>query len=107
MHRMLGAGSYFGEIALLCHVHRTMTVRAVTHALVFVIERAHFVPLMAEYPADMNQLLLSAALRYRARPQPTPLQPTPPQPASPHLTRDESPLCTPRTPQAHAPRLAS
>ena len=68
VHRMLGAGSYFGEIALLCNVHRTMTVRAVTHSLVFVIERSRFVPLMAEYPMDMNQLLMSAALRYRTKP---------------------------------------
>jgi CRP-like cAMP-binding protein len=70
VHRMLGPGSYFGEVALLCHVHRTMTVRAVSHALVFVLERKHFVPLMSEYPADFRQLQLSAALRYRSKPRP-------------------------------------
>lgn len=65
VHRMLGRGSYFGEIALLCNVHRTMSVRAATHALVFVIERQHFIPLISEFPLDMNQLVLSASLRYR------------------------------------------
>ena len=63
-------GSYFGEIALLCAIHRTMTVRAVTMGLVFVIDRRHFLRLMAEYPADRTQLLLSAALRYRVKPKP-------------------------------------
>lgn len=65
VHRMLGAGSYFGEVGLLCRVHRTMTVRAVTMGLVFVVERQLFEMLMDRYPADRNQLLLSAALRYR------------------------------------------
>ena len=63
------AGSYFGEIALLCQVHRTMTVRAVSHALVFVIERQRFVPLMEQYPADFRQLLLCAAQRYNSKPR--------------------------------------
>jgi CRP-like cAMP-binding protein len=44
------AGSYFGEIALLCQVHRTMTVRAGTMGLVFVVMREHFDKLMKEYP---------------------------------------------------------
>jgi len=44
-------------------------VRSVAHALVFVMERKAFTPLMAEYPADMNQLLVSAALRYRSKPK--------------------------------------
>ena len=70
VHRMLGAGSYFGEVALLCDSHRTMTVRAVTMGLIFVIERSNFVRLMMEYPADRSQLILSAALRYRTRAKP-------------------------------------
>jgi CRP-like cAMP-binding protein len=70
VHRMLGNGSYFGEIALLCRVHRTMSVRAVTMGLVFVVERQHFLPLLDEYPADRNQMLLSAALRYRTKAKP-------------------------------------
>ena len=61
----VGGGSYFGEVALLCNVHRTMDVRAVTHALVFVIERTHLMNMMAKFPADMTQLLLAAATRYR------------------------------------------
>ena len=54
VHRMLGAGSYFGEIALLCQVHRTMTVRAVSHGLLFVIEKSQFMHLMVEYRGSHN-----------------------------------------------------
>ena len=66
VHRMLGNGSYFGEIALLCDQPRTMTVRSVTHALLFVIQRAALEEL---HPSDRDLLRLSAALRYRSRPR--------------------------------------
>lgn len=55
VHRMLGAGSYFGEVALLCQVHRTMTVRAVTHALVFVMDREPFLRLSSEVSPPPNR----------------------------------------------------
>jgi hypothetical protein len=77
-----------------------MTVRAVTHALVFVIERAHFVPLMAEYPADMNQLLLSAGGL------PAPCQPLPALPAFASLASLRQP-CQPCQPSPALPAFAS
>ncbi|MDQ1617056.1 MAG: hypothetical protein QOJ60_2995, partial [Actinomycetota bacterium] len=49
---MLREGDAFGEIALLRHVPRTATVRAVSHLQLLALSREHFLPVVTHSPVS-------------------------------------------------------
>jgi len=59
----LSKGSYFGEIALLLDCKRTASIRALTHAEIFCLERRNYKSLMAEYPDIQDAMNRIARIR--------------------------------------------
>jgi CRP/FNR family cyclic AMP-dependent transcriptional regulator len=62
----LGAGDYFGEIALIDGQPRTATCTAVTPVRTLAIAQFNFVPLMKEHAGLSHKLLLHLCSRLRS-----------------------------------------
>ena len=62
----LGAGDHFGELALLDHAERTVTVTAITPLHFFVLNSDAFWPLVEANPKVAKKLLRAVAKRARA-----------------------------------------
>jgi CRP/FNR family transcriptional regulator, cyclic AMP receptor protein len=60
--RRLGAGDYFGEMALIDRSHSSATVTAVTEMRCFVMAQWHFRPFATEHP-DVAWALLEAMVK--------------------------------------------
>ena len=63
--RCMGPGSYFGELGLLLECSRTMSVRAATHGLLFVLPRVAFESVRRDHPRDVVRMKQTAARRYK------------------------------------------
>jgi CRP/FNR family cyclic AMP-dependent transcriptional regulator len=61
----LGAGDYFGELALLDRGPRSATVRAATDLNLYVLHEQSFVTVLTELPALAQKLLAALAARLR------------------------------------------
>jgi CRP-like cAMP-binding protein len=61
----LGAGAYFGELALLDRLPRSATVRALTDMDLIAIGQRDFNKLLRESPALTRKLLVATASRLR------------------------------------------
>jgi CRP/FNR family cyclic AMP-dependent transcriptional regulator len=72
----LGAGEFFGELALLDAGPRTATVTAETDVTVLVVSRQEFVGLLEEEPLVAVRMLPAIGARLRARV--TPAEQSPP-----------------------------
>ncbi|NET51492.1 MAG: cyclic nucleotide-binding domain-containing protein [Merismopedia sp. SIO2A8] len=54
---ILGAGQFFGELALMLGIPRTATVRAVEETILFVINRKGFEKLLQEHP-ELSEVIV-------------------------------------------------
>lgn len=61
----LGAGDYFGELALIDEGPRSASIEAVTHCQMLILSRPYFLTYLEEHPAVAIQLLQGMVQRLR------------------------------------------
>ena len=61
---MLGAGDFFGEIALVLDVARTATIRAVTYTDIYSVDRTAFERVVAQHPEVLERIREVAMSRH-------------------------------------------
>ncbi|NJK39699.1 MAG: cyclic nucleotide-binding domain-containing protein [Oscillatoriales cyanobacterium RM2_1_1] len=64
IYRTMSAGSFFGEIALLCSMRRTASVKTLTYCELFVLEKRDFLQVLNNYPQVRQKLEEVADQRY-------------------------------------------
>ncbi|MGL5082758.1 MAG: ion transporter [Microcoleaceae cyanobacterium] len=71
IYRNMVAGAFFGEIALLCSIRRTASVRTLTYCELFVLEKRDFRQVLSNYPQIHQKVQETAEQRYsQSNPQP-------------------------------------
>ena len=65
IYRNMGAGTFFGEIALVYSSRRTAAIKTLTYCEVFVLYKQDFDKVLANYPEFAEEVKRIAAERYK------------------------------------------